>query len=444
MGEIVAAHLADVALPPRALHDRARSPRADCMGGWPAEEVARGIGRRVPGCARRESDGMEPADRRVSPAAPLSSAMKELLSICGALKHLENEACALATIIHVEGSAYRRLGSRMLMTAQGQSWGVTSGGYLEHEVLHQARRSLEAGEPRIVRFDARSEDDLFFGTGLGCSGVVDVFVEPVTRAFREAFIHAVEACHQTRQSAAVATVVDGSLARSPERHAFHDGHHWSASELLARALRDQEVPGSVAQLVSTDLAGAPARVFLQPLLPPIQLVILGSWLDAVPLVRVAHDVGWSTVVVDSRRRPSSLHLFREAGVLLLCSPEDALPQIRTGERTVAVVMNHHFESDLEALSSLVDTALPMVGLLGPKNRQLKLLQAMQEDGVQVPGEFLDRLHGPVGLDLGASSPEEIALAIVAEILARLNGRSATPLRDAPSLEPQSVPTPAYA
>src|SRR4051794_30586901 len=124
--------------------------------------------------------------------------MKELIEICAALKQNGHAECALATVIAVEGSAYRRPGARMLLAPDGRSWGMVSGGCLEHDVVEHARRTLKSGDARIVRYDSTSDSDIVFGTGLGCNGVVDVLIEPVTRGLSESLIAAVECCRTTR------------------------------------------------------------------------------------------------------------------------------------------------------------------------------------------------------------------------------------------------------
>ncbi len=129
--------------------------------------------------------------------------MKELLDICSALQQIGSEPCALATVIKVEGSAYRRPGARMLLSLTGDSWGMVSGGCLESDVRHHARYALQTGQPRIVRYDSTSADDIVFGTGLGCNGVVDVFIEPVTEEFKRSFVSAVQMCEITREKGAL-------------------------------------------------------------------------------------------------------------------------------------------------------------------------------------------------------------------------------------------------
>ena len=355
--------------------------------------------------------------------------MKELLEICAALKNMADQPCALATVIHVEGSAYRRPGARMLMTPEGQTWGMVSGGCLEHDILNHGRRALQSHRSRVVRYDSSSEDDIVFGTGLGCNGVIDVFIEPVTGQFREVFIHSVENCQKSRRAGALATLVHGASTLASGQHAFLKEGSWTGNEALLPLLEDFPSQADKAAVLSGEIDGTAARVFVQPLLPPIRLVAFGGWLDVVPLIRLAREIGCQVVVVDSRQRRSSLRFFREADAVLLCSPSEALARIHFDERTVAVLMNHNFDRDQEALSALTQISTPFLGMLGPKRRQQRIIEKMRYSGVSVSEEFARDIHGPVGLDIGAETPEEIALSIMAEILAVLNKRNAKPVRD---------------
>ena len=292
--------------------------------------------------------------------------MKELLEICAALENLGDGPCAMATVIHVEGSAYRRPGARMLMTPEGQAWGMVSGGCLEHDILDHGRRALQSGRSRIVRYDSTSEDDIVFGAGLGCNGVIDVFIEPVTEEFRESFIPAVDSCQKTRRAGALATGIKVTGTFASGQHAFLTDGGWTGNEALLRLLEDFSSPGKNAAMLSGAMGGAATHVFVQPLLPPIQLVAFGGWLDVIPLIRFAREIGFQVVVVDSRQRPSSLRFFRDAHAVLLCSPREALARIRFDERTVAVLMNHNFDRDQEALSALTPISIPFLGMLGPQ------------------------------------------------------------------------------
>ncbi len=209
-------------------------------------------------------------------------------------------------------------------------------------------------------------------------------------------------------------------------HAFLTGGRWAGSENLTSLLNLYSIEINETSLV-TEFGGS--SVFIQPLLPPVNLVVFGGWLDVIPLIHMSKEVGFQITVVDARQRPSSRRLFREADFVLLCSPEEALSQINFDDRTVAVVMNHDFERDREALSALSHRSLSYVGTLGPKRRQEKMLNGLRDNGLPVPEDFVQSLHGPVGLDIGAKTPEEIALSIMAEILSVLNGRNAKPFRE---------------
>ena len=304
---------------------------------------------------------------------------------------------------------------------------MVSGGCLESDVMDHARRALQSGQPRIVRYDSTSEDDIVFGTGLGCNGIIDVLIEPVTKQFKEAFVSAVQTCHKTRQPGAVATVVEiREHSNGSSEHAFLTAGRWVGSEALVTVLNIHAVESEQTSLTS-DYGGAP--VFIQQLLPPVHVVIFGGWLDVLPLIHMSKEVGFHVTVIDPRQRLSSRRLFQEADAVLLCSAEDALAQIQIDDRTVAVVMNHHFERDQETLSALSHVGLTYVGTLGPKRRREKMLNGLKEAGVFISDDFVQTLHGPAGLDIGAKTPEEIALSIMAEILSVLNGRSAEPIRE---------------
>jgi xanthine/CO dehydrogenase XdhC/CoxF family maturation factor len=295
--------------------------------------------------------------------------------------------------------------------------------------MDHARAALQSGQSRIVRYDATSNDDILFGTGLGCKGVIDVLIEPVSQKFRVAFGNAVENCAATRQNGAMATLImEGNAGTCFTEHAFQTAdENWVGRENLASVLNGRPVETDKTTLLEEMGDG---RIFIQPLLSPIQLVIFGGWLDITPLIRFAKETGFRVIVVDARQRPSSRKLFHEADMVLLCSPAEALAQIQMDARTAVVSMNHHLERDQEALSAFTQAPHALyIGTLGPKRRQEQMITAAKKDGFIFTDEFMQKLHGPAGLDIGAKSPEEIALSIMAEILSVLNARNAAPMRE---------------
>lgn len=312
--------------------------------------------------------------------------MKELRLIAESLRAARvGDAAALATVVAVSGSAYRRPGARMLMTREGRSSGIVSSGCVDYDVFEHARRVMTTGEAVLLRYDSSKPDDLVFGTGLGCKGVVDVLVERVTPELARDLANFAEAVQRRRQPGFAVVHLPGA---APAGHrSFHLGECAVQAE--------------------------PEKVFVDRVDPPIHLVLMGGWFDILPLIRFGKELGWQITVIDVRQRPSSKETFREADAVLLGSPEEALAQIPIDARTAVVSMNHQFEHDGACLAALARRAVPYLGLLGPKRRRAALLERLAaEGGTAVPENVL---HGPVGLDIGSRTPEEIALSIIAEV-----------------------------
>jgi len=312
--------------------------------------------------------------------------MKELRLIAESLRAARmGDAAALATVVAVSGSAYRRPGARMLMTREGRSSGIVSGGCVDYDVFEHARRVMTTGEAVLLRYDSSKPDDLVFGTGLGCKGVVDVLVERVTPELARDLADFAEAVQRRRQPG---FAVIGLPGTPPAGHrSFHLGECTVQAE--------------------------PEKVFVDRVEPPVHLVLMGGWFDILPLIRFGKELGWQITVIDVRQRPSSQETFREADAVLLGSAEETLAQIPIDARTAVVSMNHQFEHDSACLAALARRSVPYLGLLGPKRRRAALLERLAaEGGPAVPENVL---HGPVGLEIGSRTPEEIALSIIAEV-----------------------------
>jgi xanthine dehydrogenase accessory factor len=325
--------------------------------------------------------------------------MKELLQILDALNAVPSGDAVLATLVKAEGSSYRRPGARLLLTAGGRRAGSISGGCLEDDVLGHAREVLASGIPKAITYDTTAENDLVWGVGLGCHGVVHVLIEklPPQPAWAVALRENLRRCTPTE---------------------------------LAVVWRETQ-----GTHLGTSLAGdlpplpAAAAVFRQTVTPPVPLVIFGAGDDAQPLVRLAKELGWHITVVDPRPALATTARFPDADSVVIARPEDAPARLALGPDTVAVVMTHHYAHDVPLLRTLLTRPLAYLGLLGPKKRAEKILADLVAGGLPLTPEMRSRLHAPVGLDLGADAPEEVALAILAEIQSVLTGRDARPLRD---------------
>ena len=365
--------------------------------------------------------------------------VKELQSIIDAARVLEQRGAqaALATVVNVTGSTYRRPGARMLIAADGQTVGSVSGGCLERDVLNQARRVLQRNKPRVVTYDSMSDDDIVWEFNLGCNGIVDVLIEPLPHNGKRGLLAFLADCLNHRHTGIVATVfgveghvkaaVGNRLMLSKQQSAIHDigdGDLAEAIRIDSRHALDSGTP----KVTMYELSAGRAEVFIEVIQPPVPLVIFGAGHDAVPLVRFAKELGWHVTVVDPRPGYATRQRFPLADILVVCRPGEVHEHIEIHRGTVAVVMTHHYLHDADLLRTLLPLPLRYLGLLGSKRRTQRLLHEARTEGVLLSESNLDLVYGPIGLDIGADTPEEIALAVVAEIQAVLAGRSGGMLR----------------
>jgi xanthine/CO dehydrogenase XdhC/CoxF family maturation factor len=363
--------------------------------------------------------------------------MSELTDVLSAIESLSarGEKLALATIVAVRGSTYRRPGARLLVPEEGDLVGNISGGCLENDVADVAKIVMREGQARIVSFDLTADDDAVWGWGLGCNGAFELFVEPADKAAEVA--GALRMALEEERPICMVTVLDsttpgvaqgdrvlvrpgGALERSFGDDALDAAAHEAALELLGREHSE------IRQLTEG------VRAFVEVLEPPLRLLVCGAGHDAAPLVRQAAALGWSPVVVDDRPEFLNRERFPDAADFVLVERPDKMAEVApVDERTFVVVMTHNFLRDKEYVRSLLGSPARCVAMLGPAVRTARLIDELREEGVDIGQGDLDRFRGPAGLDLGAEGPEEIAAAICAEIVAVKRGRGAGFLRDRP-------------
>ncbi|WP_242028842.1 XdhC/CoxI family protein [Coleofasciculus sp. FACHB-712] len=366
--------------------------------------------------------------------------MKELQEIVAAFAKAKNcgKTVAIATIVKVSGSTYRRPGARMLITLEGQRIGSISGGCLENDVFERAQQVIVSGQPMLVNYDTTSDNDIVWGLGLGCKGMVQVLIERLIPENELSPMTFLAECLHRRQVGVLATIfhIEGQIKAQVGTHLMlhQDGTIFSNLEdahLSADILEDaREVLDKNCSLFKAyPLLGGKAEVFIEAIQPPVSLVIFGAGDDAIPVVRLAKELGWCVTVVDSRPANAKSDRFPSADEVILSRPEIVNETLEIDKRTVAVVMTHNYLHDLEILKTLLPSPVQYLGILGPKRRTEQLLLELKEQGIQLTEAQLHRLHGPVGLDIGADTPEAIALSIVAEIQAVLANRSGGLLRN---------------
>jgi xanthine dehydrogenase accessory factor len=326
--------------------------------------------------------------------------MSELVDILNALDEQRNAPAALATLVGVEGSSYRRPGARLLLLPNGKHVGSISGGCLEEDLRERAGRVLATGCSEIATYDTIADNDLVWGVGLGCQGLVRIFIERLP-ALRPGWVRTLTANLTSRRKTAVAVVFGGT-------------------DPTGTALASELTPGTT-----------PDNVFHETIRPPPALVVFGAGDDARPVVRIAKDLGWHLTVADARTSYATTARFPEADSIV-SGPVSALAdQVAPDEHSFAVVMTHRYADDHSLLRALLPRPLAYLGVLGPRKRTDRLLAQLDAEGLPIHPDMLEKLHAPMGLDLGGSTPESVALSIVAEVQARLTQRIPTFLRDRP-------------
>jgi len=321
--------------------------------------------------------------------------------------------CVLATLVATAGSTYRKPGARMLIIADGSYVGLLSGGCLEADLKLHAQEVLNSGVPRAVEYDMRGPDDILFGIGAGCEGAMRVLLERAGAGSPAAA--ALEAAgRSTRVGASTALVSVHESADLP-LGTFDAAPPLPPALIQAAA---QSVRDGASRGMDWENDGHRTRAFVQFLAPPPHLLICGAAPDAQPVAGAARALGWRVTVVDHRPAYAVTADFPGARVLL-CDPSALRQQVAVEQCHAAVVMSHHFLSDASYLRELAQAGVPAyVGLLGPEARRVRLAQELGPAAEQLKS----RLRGPVGIDIGAVTPEGIALAIVAQIHAWLAGR----------------------
>lgn len=367
--------------------------------------------------------------------------------------NIRRQRCALATVVSVEGSSYRCPGARMLICEDGISTGTISAGCLEADVRAHALNVIKVGGAKLVKYDtASTTDEMAWGLGLGCNGVVRVLVEPLAPS--SLYIGALRRSYEANAGVSplvVATVYhyipsnlqnvlsasDSAARVKIGARLFIDEDGEAGRENLidemASLIEDDvrtTTPSQSTRTRTYEFGGGSAEVFIETLLPPVQLVIFGAGHDALPIVELARGLGWQTEVVDPQQRSITRSRFAIADKVTLTPPEEVGSRVTITSRTLTLLMSHNYTNDLALLKFLLASPAQYIGVMGPRKRTERMLSEIAaNEGTSVEELDLQRLYSPVGLDIGANAPAEIALSIVAELRAVLDGRSGGMLRE---------------
>lgn len=367
--------------------------------------------------------------------------MKELELIGREVERLRaaGKRAVLATVVDIQGSSYRLPGARMLIAGTQWTAGSVSGGCLEGDVVLRAREVLEKNRAVVVTYDTTSDEDILFGVGLGCRGIIQVLIEPVTpQATASDLVGFIRECIEKRENGIAATVisVDGKSAAITGARLLRKSNGETRSDIADAALRSgieayvaRMQPADASHTTRFDVPGGVVQVFVEAIRPPLPLVIFGAGHDALPLAHLAKELGWHVTVVDHRAAYATRERFPSAEDVVVATTEEIAQRVPFDSSTVALVMTHNFLRDLEVLRLLLPSPVRYVGLLGPKRRAGELMTELERQSVVLTPQQRQRLYAPVGLDLGAEGPEGVALSVLAEIQAVVAGRKPGHLRE---------------
>lgn len=313
----------------------------------------------------------------------------------------------------------------MYIRDDGRWYGSISGGCLEGDALRKAREVMQSGIPRMVTYDSMDDENPHLGVSLGCNGIIHVLLEPIVHENDP--MNFMLKLYEQEDIDALATVFESENSETlvANKYVFsilsQKSQRTEIEELINQQLQ-QAIEHRKSGTQTLELDGTNLKVFLEVIEPPIHLMVFGGGYDAQPLVAMAKGLGWEVNVIDE----CAAHLipvnFPNAQ-LTSCHRTKVSEHASPKPYSAAVLISHNYYYDLEAMQQLMDTDIRYIGLLGPKKKGNKIRAELEEKGVVWNEENSHRVHYPIGIDIGADTPEEIALSIIAEIKAKFSGRS---------------------
>ncbi len=363
--------------------------------------------------------------------------MREIIHLINAFEESKKKRiqAALVTVVHVNGSSYRRPGARMLVTDDGKLTGAISGGCLEGDALRKAMLVLSQQQSKLVTYDTSNEEDAGIGLQLGCEGIIQVLFEPINAVNENNPIELLKKAVSKRQETVLVTIfsLEDKRNNQPGTTLLLEENGKFSGKLIFKESEDRifkDARKSLKQKKSFfknySSQNNSFTAFIEFLPPPVSLVIIGAGNDAIPMMQIADSIGWEVRIADGRNTHAKPDRFVSACQVLVSKPEKVLEQIPMDEQTVFVMMTHNYNYDKAMLKALLQKDVEYIGMLGPKKKLDRMLNELQEEGIAITLDQLNRIYGPAGLEIGAETPEEIALSIIAEIkkvLAKKEGGS---------------------
>ena len=356
--------------------------------------------------------------------------MKEFKAIISEYNKIDfsKRKAALATVVKVQGSSYRSPGARMLITDDGKWVGSISGGCLEGDALRKARQVMTDKKPITITYDTREESNQNLGIGLGCNGIIHVLIEPLDSKDNQNTINLFEGFISTKEPLALATIFNATtgvaekllITSNNEMSIGFTNNH--IKEVVRKDLLELfESKKSEARKYKS--SEDEVEVFIELIQPTISVILFGGGFDARPVSELAKNLGWDVIVTDECVAHIAPVFFPQADKLSLCHREFIDKEFEITPYTACVLMSHNYEYDRDVLRKIINTESPYIGILGPRKRFDKMVDEFSKAGVELTPHDNHRIHSPIGLDIGAETPDEIAVSIIAEIQSKMANRS---------------------
>jgi len=358
--------------------------------------------------------------------------MKEINDIIKSYREAvaKGKKTALATVVKVEGSSYRQPGARMLVTEDGILTGAISGGCLEGDALRKALLAINQKHNKLITYDTTDESVQEFSVQLGCNGIVHILFEYIDDSNINNPIILLEKSAESRDASVIFTQF--SLSKNAEQkgtvliYKGIDDNDFE-SEDLNHSLQEV-LQNRTSAIKNFIFENTKQSVLLQYIASPVSLLVVGAGNDVKPVVKIADLLGWEVTVGEGRIAYATTRRFPEAKNVIVSRAEELLNNFIMDERTFVLLMTHNYQYDFEVLKLILKTECPYIGTLGPRTKLLRMINDLNNEGIVVTDQDLNRIYGPIGLDIGAETSEEIALSAISEIKAVMEKRKGTSLR----------------
>jgi xanthine dehydrogenase accessory factor len=364
--------------------------------------------------------------------------MKEIKSIIKAYDEIDKltQHAALATVVRVEGSSYRRTGARMLVMDNGTWIGGISGGCLEGDALKRARLAINSSRPTLITYDTSEDDPHQIGVGLGCNGIIDVLFCPLDFNDSQNQVEILKSCVQDSRETNTLITITGLSGewRLPKTGQIFKYKDRQSLNIFGNIILENEIEKQIQYQIAEKKSapksfetqdGRKTDLFIEILPPEIHVVLIGHQYDVYPMSRLFKELGWRVSIIAELIKVNSLITAIADDVR---SPAE-FSELIIDEHTAIILMSHDYKTDKKNLPKVLNTPASYIGMLGPRVRSERIWKELEQEGKVISGEEMERIYAPLGLDIGAVNPEEIALSLAAGIKAAFSGRDGSFLRD---------------